>query len=370
MPVAPLSSLVATALAVAAVASAQAPAQVIREVSVREVGPLTGPHAFSSTRGVDVCGTDIGTMAELDGRVYFAFGDTFGFLGDQCPRFGPNWRSNALAITHDLDPSDGITWDSWLTDEDRKAIAITEGAHQPAFTASAGEQTRIPTAMVAVDSRLYLHYMSVHGFAAQGGVWTCNFSRFVYSDDFGASWQEAQDVVGTRDSSFNMLAITNEQGAGNETGGYVYAFGTPCGRFGGVRLARFKADAVLEKTAWQFLSSVGAEGTPSWSSEEHDAVEMIPAPVGEASVLWNPFTARWMYTYLNEHTAALELREAPFPWGPWGAPHTLTTAQDYPQLYGAFMTPSFLRNQGRTLYFVMSLFGPYNTYLMEATLEW
>lgn len=77
-----------------------------------------------------------------------------------------------------------------------------------------------------------------------------------------------------------------------------------------------------------------------------------------------------MYTYLNENTACLELREADHLWGPWTAPHTLVRAKDYPQLYGAFMTPSFLRDNGRTLFFVMSQYGPYNTFIMRAQLTY
>jgi hypothetical protein len=98
------------------------------------------------------------------------------------------------------------------------------------------------------------------------------------------------------------------------------------------------------------------------------AMEVIPAPVGEGSILCNLGLKRWMYTYLNESTASIELRKAEQPWGPWSIPNVVTTAQKFPQLYGAFMTPSFLKDNGRTLYFVMSMFGPYNTFLMKATL--
>jgi hypothetical protein len=370
MPIGPFHLLLAATLCLVAVASASEPDPLIQRVTVSMVGALTGPDAADSMREVDVCGTDIGTMAELDGRIYFAFGDTFGYDGDACPRHGPNWRSNVLAASSDSDPSDGIAFDWWLTDGRGRAIAVTEGAKQRAFTEPVGEQTRIPTAMVSVGGRLYLHFMSVHGFAAQGGVWTCNFSRFLFSDDAGSSWREAPDVFGRRDADINMLALTNERGAGNESGEYVYALATPCGRFGGARVARVEADAVLDRAAWQFAASVSQDGVPSWSPDADAAAVIVPAPVGEASLLWNPYLERWLYSYLNEHTRSLELREAPYPWGPWSAAHTLATAGEYPMLYGAFMTPSYLQDEGRTLYFVMSMFGPYNTFIMEATLDW
>ena len=75
-----------------------------------------------------------------------------------------------------------------------------------------------------------------------------------------------------------------------------------------------------------------------------------------------------MYTYLNEKTASIELREAECLWGEWSAPHTVATAAQYPQLYGAFLTPSFLKDNGKTLYFIMSMFGAYNTFVIKATL--
>lgn len=372
----PRASFLTLVLAVAALGLADAqspqsagPSRVIKRLTVTRVGALTGPDAPSSTRGVDVCGTDIGTMAELGGKVYFAFGDSFGFRGEACPRFGPNWRSNLLGVTADLDPSDGIEWERWLTGPDGRAVAVTEGAHQRAFAGASSEQTRIPTAMLALGERLYLHYMSVRGFAAQGGVWECNFSRFVYSDDRGHSWRAAPDILGGRDSNFNMLALSAERGSGNQDGEYVYALGTPCGRFGSVRAARVRPAEILRPRAWQYLTALSSDGSPTWGARRADAIEVIPGPAGEGSLLWNPYLERWMYTTLNERTAALELREAAAPWGPWSEPHTLAGASEYPQLYGAYMTPAYLTRGGRTLYFVMSLFDPYNTFLMRAELE-
>ena len=71
----------------------------------------------------------------------------------------------------------------------------------------------------------------------------------------------------------------------------------------------------------------------------------------------------------NSKVFTLELREAENPWGPWSVPIALATAQKFPALYGAFMTPSFLRDSGKSLCFVMSMFGPYEAFLMKAKLE-
>jgi hypothetical protein len=360
-------TFLATAKSVAEVSLPDSPETVqpkIKEIHVEKVGALTGPEAPVVTKLLDICGTDLGTMAEIGHRIFFAFGDTFGYDEDICRGVGgPNWRSNAFASATDQNPANGIALEDWLRQPDGKAIAVVEGAHQPPFTGDDGEQTKIPTAMVSVGNRIYLHYMSVHGFGAAGGVWDCNYSKFVYSDDQGKTWKQSDFNFGERDSNFNMLALTKEQGRGNEEGTLIYALGTPCGRFGGAKLARVGKENILNIGGWEYFS-----GDHRWASNPRDATEIIPAPVGEGSILWNPGIQRWMYTYLNERTASIELREADYPWGPWSAPHIVASARQYPQLYGAFMTPSFLKDNGRTLYFIMSMFGPYNTFVMKANL--
>ena len=265
-----------------------------------------------------------------------------------------------LGHSSDLNPADGVLWDGWYSGDDGRAIAVSEGAHEPAFT---GEGTRIPTSMVTVGKRLYLHYISIHGFAQMGGQWLCNFSRFVYSDDAGESWTEATSDFGTTADRFNMLALSKQGGVGNKGGRYVYAVGTACGRFGGARVGRAPAGRLLDNSAWEYFDG------RRWSKTRNDAAEVIRPPVGEGSLVWNVGIRRWMYSYLNEDAHAIELRLARAPWGPWEKPLTLARADDYPALYGAFMTPSFIKNNGKTFYFVLSQFGPYNTYIMEATFK-
>jgi hypothetical protein len=340
----------------------------IMSIATSKVGALTGPHALTDQKKVDICGTDLGTMAEQNGRIYFAFGDTFGYDGATCQGVGgPNWRSNSFASTTDLDPRDGVRLSEWLCGPDGRAIAIIEGNHETPFASGTSEQTKIPTSMVSVDGTIYLHYMSIRGFAAKGGVWECNGSKWVYSHDSGKTWREYSLPFGDRTSNFNMLALTAAIAKDNPDGQYVYALGTPCGRFGSAKLGRVPKHHILEREAWEFFSLLNGR-EPNWTKSCDKAADVITGPVGEASLLWNPAIRRWMYTYLNEETASLQLREADHLWGPWSAPHTLAAAADYPQLYGAFMTPSFLRNAGRTLFFVMSQYGPYNSFLMKAEL--
>ena len=340
----------------------------IKAIETTMVSDLTGPAAPCDQRRADVRGTDLGIMAEVGDRLFFLFGDTFGYdgTGYRGPG-GSNWRSNAFGSAPVKDPREGICIQDWRCGPDRKAIPIVEGAHQPAFTGTDGEQTKIPTGMVAVGGRLYVEYMSIHGFASKGGVWQTNYTRWMYSDDLGKTWTQNPQSFGDPDSAFTEVALAAEPGKGNDESRYVYALGTPSGRFGPARCARVPKERVLDIDAWEYYA--GGLGSPEWSRRRAEAVPVVPPPVGEGSILWDPYLQRWLYTYLNEATHNLELREAEVPWGPWSPAATLATAQSYPQLYGAFMTPSFLRDGGETLFFVMSTYYPYGTHVMKAALH-
>ncbi|HXM04687.1 MAG TPA: DUF4185 domain-containing protein, partial [Chthoniobacterales bacterium] len=136
-------------------AHAQPETPMIKEVSVQTVCPLTGPNSKvpGLMKELDICGTDLGIMTEADGRIFFAFGDTFGY---PCSGpGGPNWRSNTLGATANQNPDNGIAVTDWLTNPDGTAKAIIQGAHQPPFTGTDGEQTKIPTSMVTVGGRIY-----------------------------------------------------------------------------------------------------------------------------------------------------------------------------------------------------------------------
>jgi hypothetical protein len=330
-------------------------------VKTTMVKPLTGPESPSEMQRFDICGTDLGTMAELDGTIVLAFGDTFGFQGDSCQRFGGNFRSNVIGFTTDMDPSDGVVIEDWLAGADGRAIAAVEGRHDQPFT---GEFTKIPTAMVAIGDTLYLHYMSVKGFDFSSGfAWLCNHSRFIVSKDGGRTWVEGKRDFGDYQSTFNMLALSAQSGAGNAEGAYVYAIGTPCGQSFGARVGRVPVAELEETEAWEYWDGA------AWTKDRAQAAEVIKPGVAMPSLAWNAGIGRWMLTSLNGFTSMIELRFAERPEGPWSDAVILADWFDYVTPYGAFMTPSWISEDGLRFYFVMSQFGRYNTFVMKAELE-
>lgn len=313
---------------------------------VEFVAWVTGPESVNQTDvNYDVDGTDLGSMFLHGDTVYIALGDTFG-----CCRpanggaGGDNWRNNVLAYTTDHDLEDGITFDAMITGPDGKARAVLQREPE--------DVTAIPTYGIAVDDRLYLHYMAVKQWGAPG-EWTLNRSGWGYSDDSGDTWTQPEDAIWEGDTNFGQVALVEHEG-------YIYIFGIHGGRFSGVQLARVLPDDILNMNTYDYWN--GSE----WVGDLEQAVEVASAPVGELSVAWNNYLDRWIMTYLDEIRRAIVIREAPELTGPWSEPLIVVSADDYPSLYGAYLHP--LESDGEVIYFNMSQWGPYNVMLMRARL--
>jgi hypothetical protein len=161
-------------------------------------------------------------------------------------------------------------------------------------------------------------------------------------------------------------------------GTHLLFYGIPGGRFGSVKLMRTANtwQSVLSPRGYQYFTGADAAGQPRWSANPAQAATVAGAPVGELSVIYDPGLKHWLMTYLQGGNDQIRpssdnivIRSATHYWGPWSAPATLAANSRFPGLYGAFMNPHFLADHGRTIYFVMSQWGPYSVFWMRATLE-
>lgn len=292
-----------------------------------------------------VAGTDLGITWEADDKTLLvAFGDSFRDPLSNDP-VAKDWRSNALALSTDKNLDDGMSVD--LMVEDRPGHARQFVARTPGFSPDR-EATVIPTAAIAIGARSYVHFMSVAKWGARG-VWSTNYSALVYSDDRGESWTRADGVRWSGDSNFAMAALAKMDG-------YVYVFGTPSGRFGGVRLARVPEASVLDPAAYEYFAGDGFRG-------EAEAVSIVAPSVGELSVQRHKRTGAWLMTYLNQPRQAIVFRTAERPEGPWGEERVLIDTSDpaHPNLYGGYMHPWGL--DGDALYLTVSKSRCYNVFL-------
>jgi len=218
--------------------------------SVYDGGVITGVLAPEDTvEKYNIGGTDLGFPYYDSTReqMYLLFGDTFSSINTQTRT---DWRSQTVGISKDFDLADGLTFDSFVSDEDGKATHIVYSPHDK--NTAGGERTSIPTGGIVVDGTHYVFYMSVRKWITEGGS-EINFcavakstdgqkfevqNNLFWSDTATKSQRNVVSILGqTADAAkthaaSNFLQIFPYM---NEKDGYIYLFGLSTWRSGGVK---------------------------------------------------------------------------------------------------------------------------------------
>jgi hypothetical protein len=355
------ASGVALVILIASITAGLAPpgaAETVPQGQAKRVAVITGADSINATEArYQIKGTDLGIMwADDRGQILAAFGDTFGsrWAGPGTGFGDPaevDWRSNTLARSSDRNPAGGMSFTDFVTDHANHAKELL-----PSLKRDGVEISKIPTGGINVGGRNYLAYMSVRHFG-QPGHWTTNYSGIAYSDDGGQSWVAAPTTLRPNtpasDDIFQMIAFARRDG-------FVYAFGTPNGRFGNAYVARVPEQQLVNPLAYEYWT-----GTAWQLGASMIAAPIVTGPVGELSVRYDEILHSWEMMYLDEPRGAIVVRLAPQPTGPWGAPIPVATSSQYPHLYGGFLNPD---SHGADIYFTMTQYDRYNVSLMHATL--
>lgn len=321
----------------------------------QEHGQLTGAAAVTDTTPFDVNGTDLGIILKHNGKYHYIFGDTFG-----CGLYmGNNWRSNTIAYSTDTDPSDGISLDGWIVEPGTGYAKELISSLKIDYV----EMTCIPTAAVSYNGNIYIYYMSVRHWGIIGGVWQCNEASIAVSTDNGQTFTKMTNITWVGDGNFVQFGAAQSSAIVIYT--YLYLLATPAGRFGACYLCRVPLTNILDQSAYEYFSGLDRSDNPIWSSNELSAVEVFEAPVGELSLMWNAYLEQWTVFYFNTADLAIVVRRAENIWGPWCPEQKITDATEYPSLYGSYVHPDLVENNGETVYFVMSIFSVYNTFIMS-----
>ncbi|MCU1608180.1 MAG: hypothetical protein QOH09_2669 [Pseudonocardiales bacterium] len=353
-----LAALGAATVAVTVSAAAPGAAQTTPLGGASPVAMLTGAQSINATEArYRVKGTDLGIMwTDERGQILAAFGDTFGpgWAGISSGFANPgtiDWRSNTLARSTDRNPSNGMSFNDYVTDRPGHAKELL-----PSLKKDGVEMTKIPTGGINVGGRNYLAYMSIRSFT-KPGEWLTNHGGIAYSDDGGQNWKDASSArrpnTAGFDDQFQMIAFAQRDG-------FVYAFGTPNGRFGDAHVARVRAQQLLDQSAYEYWTE---KGWQRGSSEI--ATPIVDGPVGELSVRYDQTLKSWEMMYLDESRKEIVVRLAPQPTGPWSSEIPVATSREYPDLYGGFLDPD---SKGSDLYFTMTQYGSYNVMMMHAKL--
>jgi hypothetical protein len=324
--------------------------------NVTEVSQVTGPASPNKTDKYEVAGQDLGSMFRADGKTWFVFGDTFGRRDPgMTGGGGSEWRSNTLAYTTDTKPADGIKLDGYIVDNTKWAKELISAKQVDGV-----EMTVIPTYGFAANGAMYLDYMSVKHWGLPG-EWVTNYSGLAKSTDHGETWTKLASPKWSGTSNFVQVSVSNVNGE-------LYFWGVTHGRFGGVQLMKVPERDVARQSAYRYFAGTAGDGTPKWSESSSAAKTIVKGTVGELSVVWNTYLHRWLMTYTDGGASSAAMREAASPWGAWSDATTLVSQADVPGLYAPYMLPEYTANNGRTIYFTLSKWGPYNVFWYRADL--
>ena len=316
----------------------------------------------------DLGGTDLGIpWNDGTGRTLIAFGDSNSHLRG-APVYGAidDWRRGTFGwqAIGDTNTLQGM----YLQSAHEKGLMF-EGHLYPNEPPPA-ETNDLPTAGVSINGWDVAHYMSGANFFADG-CWTVQYSDLGWRPT-GSNGQFQQVI---NDTSFGWYAanvtwgpLSNfAQGAFVPWGGYVYLFGTPAGRTGGVKLAR--VDAAHAKSAGSYQYWDGA----TWQPNESAAIYIVPGPVAELSVQFDAPLGRFLMTYLDVsrgQQGMIVMRDSPQLEGPYGGEKIVLDALANNRAYGGFMYPIPTNGTGQSVVMNVSKWIGYNVFQYTTNLSW
>lgn len=322
----------------------------------------------SSKAAAGIVGKDTGGTVEVNGTVYWTFGDTTLVDGRMIP--------NTIAWSDDRDASDCI-------DLVPKQV---EGRAEPLLSKEEGELTVWPSGLEETSPGLVdFFYTSVEPGPPPGG------------------WQGA----GVGVASLDVATLTAQRELGGAllwTGtqpwpastfsydGYVYIIlSSMSDRWtSDVRLARVPQQSVTSPEAYEYWDA-GYEGEPGhWVSGlwNEDAGTWDQA-INDLEPLWkqsayhngveiayNEFLGRWLAVYSAGYFTSVTARAADAPTGPWDAAQTpLVSCENFHptplagyQCYSGTQHPYYSQDGGRTIYVSYANTDSYSVFLHEVRL--
>lgn len=372
--------------------------------NVKFVSYITGKNATTNTLDTySVGGTDLGfpIYNSKNNKMYYVFGDTFLNPENQTGL----WRSNVMAYGSDMDYSDGITYEGFKSNG-ATATSIIEGMHTDGD--SYIEVTKIPTGGIEIDGTMYLFYMSIRHWITGGG-WEVNYNGVVKSTDNGETWTKVFDLTWVESDTNKYAEKTQElinkdvDGETTEAGllltgrvapgfgqifpvdgkdGYIYIFGIPAGRSGGMKMGRVEKENFENFDEYEYFTGrnskkqavyvKGSEGLKAIEKNFDTSIVISPS-VSEFSVFYNAYLGRWIIMYFASQKIVFHMSKTID--GVYSDAQVALDAQEYllpdgnTGIYGGLSCEQMVGENGKKIYFIVSLWKPiYQSALIEMEL--
>jgi hypothetical protein len=189
------------------------------------------------------------------------------------------------------------------------------------------------------DSTMLRNMWFSSGYSKNYGI-----AGIIKSADFGKTWTNIPNAQTPRflGPKFAGLTFVNfgpgYSNVPDDLYPYVYAMSNDGSWETGdhVFMARVHKDSITHREAWQFLSAISDNNTPTWSKSEEESFPVFtdPGHVGHPTISYNQILKRYIlgiYSDVVPHrenasaeevrswdkASELQLYESKYPWGPW-----------------------------------------------------
>jgi hypothetical protein len=252
-----------------------------------------------------------------------AWGDGFGFSEAGA------YARPSIGVARILgDPSepDAMSGETLVHDDDAQGIFKIW---------TAGSYYQKPTGMLCLPGKTFLAVQDLNSATYDDAP----AATIAVSTDSGQTWTENLAAPMFDNHEFTtVMFLDYGQDASWAVDSYVYVYGldynwrwsttttTPQGLY----LARVaNADALLDRTSWEYFAGSDVDGDPTWTSDFSQRLPVLVdctrryataafagySVIAQGSVVYDAPRKRYLYTSWTEYT--YEFYEAPSPWGPW-----------------------------------------------------
>ncbi|RLG40034.1 MAG: hypothetical protein DRO01_04690 [Thermoproteota archaeon] len=319
-----------------------------------------------TSRGVGVFGADLGVpvIVSTGGgeRLALLFGDVFspgGGGANAAATFEPPLRD-----CPDLE---------WVTDPDGRFAEMW-----PSLREDWVDSSTVPAGAVEVGGVLYVYAMRVTHWAKRlNASDSVHAYGVLFSGRLGEGFVETEVRWPLDEKFVNVAPVMGRLPSGEEV---VYLLASGRFRDSPIYLGYVPPDDIADPAAYRYFSGLDSDGAPTWSSSLEDAVPVVEdVRVGELSVIYHPTAGAYLLMYKNYGgRPGFHLRVARDLWGPYSQPEVLTPCVPRPAwfegpawggCYGGYLIPGEFGEDGLSLYYTLSLWVPYSTFLMRLSLS-
>ena len=313
--------------------------------------PLTGEKSFNQTESRWGFGSgDLGAMFAHNGKVYMVYGDTFAH-----DRLAGSWIHNAIAVGTVEQPADGVKFTDLHIGAQGNGLVVSDALHTCAM---------IPSCGFGRDGVLYMWIHEIYSWHS-GGHRDISSAGWATSTDDGKTWTYHPMLDGN--TKFQFVTCWEE-------GDELYLFGNYGGGYGETYLMRVDAKKALDPSAYRYYAGTGSNGDALWASSEEEAAIVLNYNEREIGITYNAYLDRYLMTGWDSFNGLMVIHEAPSLLGPWSEAFVLLPRQYTPVenkadamtwIYGAYTLPDMVEDGGKSMYFTLSEYNPYQVFWMR-----